>query len=384
MTTPVYGDLLARGAVMGEACGWERPLWYAPEGVAPRDEPEFRRPNWWAHVGTEVRGMAAGCGLTEMSTYAKFRITGTDATVFLDHVASARLPDRPDRAGLSLLLTERGGIVGDTVIDNQGSDGFYLVGPTLGVGFYRRWLAKLSAGFDVRIDDVTGQMAAIGVAGPNSRDLLNALSAGAFDDFPFMSSKNVEVGRTACRALRVSYSGELGWELHCPMSGQKALFDALVECGQRHDLVLVGSRALGMMRLEKGYRSWGAELTTEVTPGAAGLEWLCSTGKDYVGRTAVDAMRGQAPGKRYVTLDVDAAAPPCWGTEPLLVGDRPVGFVTSGGMGWRTGRMLAVGWIDSEHARIGNTLQVQILLRCHDATIVQDPVYDPDNLRLRG
>ena len=384
MTTPIYSDLLAHGAVMGEACGWERPLWYAPGGVEPRDEPDFRRPNWWGHVGEEVLGMAAGCGLIEMSTYAKFRITGTDAAAFLEHAASARLPDRPDRTGLSLLLTQRGGIIGDVVIDNQGADGFYLVGPTLGVGFYRRWLAGLSAGFDVRIDDVTGQVAAIGIAGPNSRALLNALSAGAFDDFPFMSSKNVEVGRTACRALRVSYSGELGWELHCPMPGQKALFDALIECGRRHGLVLAGSRAMGMMRLEKGYRSWGAELTTEITPGAAGLEWLCSTAKDYVGRQAVDAMRGQLPDRRFVTLDVDAAAPPCWGTEPVLAGDRPIGTVTSGGMGWRTGRKLAVGWIDSEHARIGDTVQVQILLRRHDATIVRDPVYDPDNLRLRG
>ena len=286
---------------------------------------------------------------------------------------------------LSLLLTDAGGMVGDVTIDHQDSDGFYLVGPSLGVRFYHRWLDRQSSGFDVRIVNVSDRVAAIGVAGPDSPDDAECASGRAFDDFPFMTSRQVNVGRTACRALRVSFSGELGWELHCPMSSQAALFDALMEGGKDHGLTLVGSRAMGMLRLEKGYRSWGAEITTEMTPHAAGLERFCSTSKDYIGRRAVDAERSSPPTSCLATLEIVPEAPPCWGTEPILKDGRLVGHVTSGGMGgWRCGRMLAVGRMDRELVHPGNALQVQILMESHGAVVVADPVYDPCNLRLKG
>ena len=383
-TTPIHDDLLARGAVMGQVYGWERPLWYAPEGIEPKDEPSFLRPNWWKHVGNEARAMAAGCGLTEMTTYGKFVVTGGNARAFLDHAGSARVPGRPGGMALSLLLTERGGIVGDITIDNRGDGGFCLVGATQGVAFIRRWLEGLSAGFDVRIEDVTEQYAALGLAGPNSREVLNALSCGAFDEFPFMTARDVAVGRTACRALRVSYSGELGWELHCAMADQKCLFDALMDTGHDHGLVLVGSRAMGMLRLEKGYRSWGAELTTDITPHAAGLERFCSAGKEYVGHQAVDAERTKAPPRRLVTLEVAPQAPPCWGTEPVFRNGNLIGYVTSGGMGWRTGRMLAVCWMEADGIGPGCAVRIGILGKSYDAAVLTDPVYDPKNGLLKG
>lgn len=381
-TTPIYGDLLARGAVMGQAYGWERPLWYAPAGVAPRDEPSFERPNWWPHVGAEIRAMTRGCGLSEMSSYGKFRVTGPDAMTFLDHVGSAKVPSETGRMALSLLLNDRGGIVGDVTVLNEGDGAFYLVGATLGVALYQRWLETHAAGFDVSIENVTDRVAALGLAGPKSRALLNALSHGAFDAFPFMRGRQVEIGQVRCTALRVSYSGELGWELHCPMANQKPLFDVLMAAGARHDLTLLGGRAMGMLRLEKGYRSWGAEMTTEVTPHAAGLERFCSRRKPYIGRAAVDAERDRPPAKRFATLEVAADAPPCWGTEPVLKDGALIGYVTSGGMGWRCGKSLAVAWLDADHARTGTALEVQILMRTYPATVLADPVYDPENSRL--
>ncbi|MBV7395714.1 GcvT family protein [Mameliella sediminis] len=383
-TTPIYSDLLARGAVMGQAYGWERPLWYAPEGVEPVDVPSFQRPNWWEHVGTEARAMAAGCGLSEMSSYGKFRISGPDARGFLDHIGSARCPETPGRMALSLMLNERGGIVGDLTIENSGDGSFYCVGATLGVALYQRWMEGHTKGFDVTIQNVTDQIAALGIAGPKSRALLNALSGGAFDDFPFMTSKEVEVGRVRCRAVRISFSGEMGWELHCPMLNQKTLFDTLMAAGADHGLTLVGGRAMGMLRLEKGYRSWGAEMTTEVTPTAAGLGRFCSTKKDYIGRAAVDRERAAPPAKRFVTLEVDPAAPPCWGTEPVLKDGALIGYVTSGGMGWRTGKMLAVAWVQAGAVDPGAALEVQILLNTYKAAVLADPVYDPTNARLMG
>lgn len=383
-TTPIYGDLLARGAVMGQAYGWERPLWYAPAGVEPVDQPSFKRPNWWEHVGNEAKAMASGCGLSEMSSYGKFRISGPDAQAFLDHIGSARVPTERGRAALSLMLNDRGGIVGDITIENSGDGSFYCVGATLGVALYQRWMEDHQGGFDMRIENLTDQIAALGIAGPRSRELLNGLSGGAFDDFPFMTSKLVEIGRVRCRAIRISFSGELGWELHCQMPNQKALFDALMKAGDAHDLVLMGARAMGMLRLEKGYRSWGAEMTTEITPHAASLERFCSRTKDYIGRSVVDEQRKTPPAKRFVTLELDQAAPPCWGTEPILKNGELIGYVTSGGMGWRCGKLLAVGWVDASDVAPGSTLDVQILLNTFAATVVADPVYDPENKKLLG
>ncbi|MBE1284285.1 MAG: FAD-dependent oxidoreductase [Rhodobacteraceae bacterium] len=381
-TTPIYSDLLARGAVMGQAYGWERPLWFDPTGEG--DQPSFQRPNWWEAVGREARAMAAGCGLSEMSSYGKFHISGPDARSFLDHIGSAKVPETAGKMALSLMLNDRGGIVGDITVENSGDGTFYCVGATLGVALYQRWMEDHADGFDVHIENVTDRFAALGIAGPNSRALLNAVSGGAFDDFPFMTSKTVEIGRVRCKAVRISFSGELGWELHCPMLNQQALFDALMTEGAHHDLVLIGGRAMGMLRLEKGYRSWGHEMTTEVTPHAAGLERFCSTRKDYLGRSVVDAERCTPPAKRFVTLEVESAAPPCWGTEPVLKDGELIGYVTSGGMGWRSDKMLAVAWVDAEAVQIGDALQVQVLLQEYAATVLADPVYDPRNEKLLG
>ncbi|MEM6988146.1 MAG: aminomethyltransferase family protein, partial [Pseudomonadota bacterium] len=381
-TTPIYTDLLATGAVMGQVYGWERPLWFAPNGE--QDEPSFERPNWWQQVGEEARALASACGLSEMSTYATFCVEGHDAEAFLDFIGSARCPSAPGKVGLTLMLNARGGMVGDLTVENCGDGQFYCVGATLAVARYQRWLQQHADGFGVCITDTTDETAILGIAGPRSRRLLNALSQGAFDDFPFMTSKTVEIGRVRCKAIRVSYSGELGWELHCPMANQKALFDTLMAKGQHHGLILVGSRAMGMLRLEKGYRSWGAEMSTEITPHAAGLERFCSQHKDFLGRAAVVAERNAPPAQRLATLAVDTAAPPCWGTEPVLHGDELVGYVTSGGMGWRVDTLLAVAWLDAAYANPGTELSVQILQRAFRATVVADPVYDPGDQRLKG
>ncbi|MCF2872008.1 FAD-dependent oxidoreductase [Octadecabacter sp. G9-8] len=381
-TTPIYNDLLSHGAVMGQAYGWERPLWYAPNGEV--DEPSFQRPNWWDHVGREATAMAAGCGLSDMSSYGKFRISGPDAQAFLDHIGSAKVPSKPGKVALLLMLNERGGIVGDITIENSDDGSFYCVGATMGVALYQRWMEDHAGDFAVSIENITDQFAAIGIAGPKSRALLNTLSADDFDDFPFMSSKQIDIGRVRCTAIRISFSGELGWELHCPMLNQKALFDALMTEGKNHDLILMGGRAMGMLRIEKGYRSWGAEMTTEVTPHAAGLQRFCSKTKDYIGRSVVDRQRDIAPAKVFVTVEVDANAPPCWGTEPVLKDGQLIGYVTSGGMGWRCGKMLAVCWIDAKHRTIGGALDLQVLGQIYLAKVLADPVFDPNNQHLLG
>ncbi len=321
-----------------------------------------------------------------MSSYAKFEVSGPDAARYLDWIGSAAVPASDGRMALSLLLNERGGIVGDVTVCRLAQDRFYLVGATLGEGIYRRWLETQARDFDVEVAMVTADYAVLGVAGPNSRALLQALSDVDFstDAFPFMSVREVEIGGVACRALRVSYSGELGWELHCAMNDQVSLFDALQEAGAGFGLRLVGSRALGNLRLEKGYRSWGAEMTTEVSPHAAGLERFCSQRKDYLGRAGVDAERESPPPKKLATLAVQSDDADCWGSEPVLKGDEVIGYITSGGYGWRSDHSLAVAWLDAAYAQPGTELRVQILQQSMNARVVADPVYDTGDSKLRG
>ncbi|MCP4072500.1 MAG: FAD-dependent oxidoreductase [Hyphomicrobiales bacterium] len=383
-TTPIYSELVKRGAIMGQAYGWERPLWYAPEEVPAVDEPSFYHPNWWQHVGNEARNVHEKVGLLDMSSYGKFIVEGTDAEAFLDTLTTNRLP-KNKKLVLSLMLNERGGIVGDVTVARLSNNKYYLVGATLGVAIYQRWMEQHAGDLDVGIRDVTSQTAVVGVMGPNARALLKDVSHDDYsvENFSFMSWKDVEVGRVKCRVLRVSYSGELGFELHCLMENQATLFDILMGAGDAHGLSLVGARALGHLRLEKGYRSWGAEMTTEVSPQAAGLDRFCRPEKgNFIGRDAVLAQREIAPEKALATLVFTVNGADCWGSEPVFSGNECIGYVTSGGYGWRVERSLAVAWMPLAYCKPGTMLQIQILGEMITAEVVADPIFDPEDQRL--
>ncbi|MCP4184220.1 MAG: FAD-dependent oxidoreductase [Hyphomicrobiales bacterium] len=383
-TSPIYSELVKRGAVMGQAYGWERPLWYAPKGVEAVDQPSFSHPNWWQHVGNEARNLHENAGLLEMSSYGKFIVEGPDAATFLDKITTNRLPV-DNKLSLSLLLNDRGSIVGDVTIARLCDNRFYLVGATLGVAIYQRWMEQHVGDLDVNIQDITNTTAVLGIMGPNSRALLETISHDDFSSeaFGFMSWNDIEIGRVKCRALRVSFSGELGFELHCSMENQLALFEALMGAGSTCGLGLVGARALGQLRLEKGYRSWGTEMTTEVSPASAGLDRFCRPEKgDFIGRDAVLAARKTPPEKVIATLAFAANGSDCWGSEPIFADEECVGYVTSGGYGWRVEQSLAVGWIPRSCCKPGTKLQIQILCEMINAEVVADPIFDPENKRL--
>lgn len=401
--SPIYRRLRERGAVFGQAYGWERPLWFAPgDAAAARDAPSFSAPNWWAQVGVEARAAFDAVALFEMSSYSKWRIAGADAAAFLDRVLISRLPS-PGRLALALMLNDRGGIVGDLVLaclarDGDGGD-FYAVGATLAEGIYQRWFEQHAAEFDVAVRVATADTAALGVVGPASRELLagiaDATADFAADAFPFMHWRTVAIGGVNCRALRVSYAGELGWELHCRAGDQIALFDAITAAGKHHGLQLAGARALSHLRLEKGYRSWGADITAEVTPAAAGLARFCrpelAEKSGAIGRDAALRDGDARPAKSLATLVFDApTVAGCWGSEPVFRhshsgdGDDCVGYVTSGGYGWRTGRHLAVGWLASDCCAPGTELSIGIMGEKCQATVAAEPVFDPENARLRS
>ncbi|MGI9310149.1 MAG: GcvT family protein [bacterium] len=389
-TTPIYRRLLQRGAVMGQARAWERPLWFAPEGVAARDQPSFARPNWWRYVGEEARATHTAAALFELSSYSKWRVTGADAEAFLNRINANRLPPI-GKIALGLMLNQRGGIIGDLVVARLADNDFYLVGATLAEGIYQRWMERHKGDWDVSIRPATAQIAALGLSGPAARRLLSEVSDAQLSnaDFPFMHWRDIDIQGTRCRALRLSYAGELGWELHCPMDAQPALFDALTAAGARHGLRLAGSRALSHLRLEKGYRSWGAEISAEITPMAAGLDRFCrldlAEKSQVIGGEAVSRERQAPPPKSLATVTFESPnAAGCWGSEPIVRGHDCVGYITSGGYGWRTDQHLAVGWLSTELCAPGTELSIEIMgARCR-ATVVADPVYDPENTALRS
>ena len=374
---------------MGQVHGWERPLWFAPDGVVARDEPSFSAPNWWQYVGQEARAAHAAVALFEMSTYSKFQVTGADATAFLDRININRLPS-PGRVALGLMLNQRGGIVGDLIIAAVSDQDFYVVGASVAEDIYRRWMARQQGDLAVTIRPVTAQIAALGVVGANTRGLFADLSDADFGNaaFPFMAWRETEIGGVPCRALRLSYAGELGWELHCAMHDQAKLFAALTAVGDAHGLRLAGSRALSHLRLEKGYRSWGAEINPEISPAAAGLARFCRPElpekAHTIGREAVLREAQTPPPKSLATLVFDAPnTAGCWGAEPVFHGDACVGYVTSGGYGWRVDRHLAVAYLPTELCVAGTEFRLEILGKDCPATLATDPVYDPENTALR-
>ena len=212
-TTPIYSRLLKHNAVMGQAHGWERPLWFAPSGSIAEDIPSFSDPNWWTHVGQEARAAAKTVALFEMSSYSKWHVSGPEAAAFLDRINANRLP-AAGRMALGLMLNQHGGIVGDLIVARLDSDEFYLVGATPVEDIYHRWMERHVAGFDVSIRSVTAETAALGLTGPASGRLLSNRNSGDGDfsnaAFPFMSWREIEIGNVRCRALRLSYAGEKG------------------------------------------------------------------------------------------------------------------------------------------------------------------------------
>lgn len=387
-TTPIYSRLLAHGAVMGQVHGWERPLWFSPEGTAARDAPSFSHPNWWQLVGEEARAAAKTVALLEMSSYSKWHVSGRDAAAFLDRINANRLPSA-GRIALGLMLCEHGGIVGDLIIARLRDNAFYVVGASPAESIYHRWMEQHKAEWDVSIEAVTADIAALGLTGPAARQVLSDSSDADFSNtaFPFMSWRDIEIGGVRCRAMRLSYAGELGWELHCPMSSQAGVFAALMEAGKPHGLRLAGSRALSHLRLEKGYRSWGAEINTEITPMAAGLDHFCRPNlpekAGFIGRDAVLRERQTPPATSLATLLFDAPTTAgCWGSEAIFHGDDCVGYITSGGYGWRTNTHIAVGRMPTHLCTAGTEVALEILGNRCRATVACDPVYDPENTAL--
>ncbi len=331
--------------------------------------------------------MRSAVGVLDQTSFAKYEVSGPGAEEWLDRLCANRLPAEAGRMCLTQMCTPRGGIECDVTVARLGPDRFYIVSAAATQAHDHAWLDRhLPADGSVLLEDVTEAYGVLTLAGPRSRELLAALTSAdvAREAFPFFRLRELEVAGVAVRALRVSYVGELGYELHCPFEVLRRVYDALREAGEPLGLVDFGYRALESMRLEKCYRLWGADLSADWTPLQAGLERFVAFDKgDFVGREALLEQRDRGVDRELACLVVEGAAHDCHGYEPVYDGDGPpIAYVASGGYGHVVEKSIALSYLPVEHARPGTALSVELLGERYPARVVEQPLYDPANERL--
>ena len=389
--TPIYEAQAAQGAVFGCVYGWERPNWFA-RGAGPHAAAlTFRRPGWREAVAAECTAVRDRAGLVDLSAFSKFEITGAHATAFVERLGANRPPRAVGRIGLTHALTEAGGVASEFTITRLAANRYYLTSAAAAERCDEDLLRRRAAPFaDIEVINRTTQFAILGLMGPEARAVLGALTDADLDDaaFAWLSARTVRIGAVEAWALRMSYAGECGWELHVAMADLPALHGALLAAGAAVGLQPFGAYALNSLRLEKGYRAWGADLTTERTPLEAGLDHLVRTeGREFTGREALIARAASPRAWRMalLVLDPDDDADPFY-SHTVWRGEQACGIVTSGAPGHRTGAALALAWLRPEAGGDGEdgALEVSILGRRCAARVLAEPPYDPTDTRLRG
>ncbi|MEL7153692.1 MAG: FAD-dependent oxidoreductase, partial [Pseudomonadota bacterium] len=391
-TAPAYDRQKEAGAQFGQVNGWERPNYYAPAGFSDHDSRSFRRGGWWQYAVEEANAIREGVGLIDATAFAKHRISGPGATAFLDWFTCNKLP-KVGRINLTYALTSHGTTRTEYTIVRVAEDDYYLVSAGAWHDYDEDYLydalMKKEAEFGrINEEDVTTKWGVFAIAGPKSRDVLNELVKDADPAtvlsnkrFPWLSVRDIELGMCPVRAIRVAYTGELGWELHHPIEMQNYLWDQLVAAGEKHGMKLVGARAQNWLRQEKSYRAFGTELGRDATPLEADLPRFVDLTKEFYGKRAMEQTGIRS---KCVTLLIDGPedADP-WGREALYHGDERVGRLTSGGYSVHFGKSIGMGYVRPDIAVPGTRLKVKMFDRLWDATIQVDSPYDPGNEAIR-
>jgi dimethylglycine dehydrogenase len=394
-TAPAYDRQKARGAQFGFVNGWERPNYYGPLDAPEtfdHDSRSFRRGAWWQHAVDEAKAIREGVGLIDATAFTKHVVKGPGATAFLDWFTCNKLP-KIGRINLTYALTPAGTTRTEYTIVRNGENSYYLVSAGAWTAYDADYLRKCAEdkapefGY-IEIQDVTTQWGVFAIAGPKSRDVLKAVIKDADPEtalsnkrFPWLSARQIELGMCPVNAIRVAYTGELGWELHHPMEMQNYLFDLLEATGAEHGMKLVGARAQNWLRQEKSYRAFGNELGRDATPAEADLPRFIDLSKEFQGKAEMEAI-GVRSKCVTVLIDGPADADP-WGREALYLGDVKVGRLTSGGYSVHFGKSIGMGYVAPELAVVGQRLKVKMLDQLWDAEVAQDSPYDPKNAAIR-
>ncbi|MDG2404327.1 MAG: FAD-dependent oxidoreductase [Paracoccaceae bacterium] len=385
-TRPAYGMQKKLGAHFGLNFGWEHPLWFATEGEPDHETYGFDRQNWWDPVGREARMLREHAGIIDISNFAKYSVVGPGAEDWLNALFANRMPRIAGRSCLTLLIGHRGGVAGDFMVTRLGEEEFMVIGSGAAERYHQRFFNAIDLPEGTSFVSKTNVMCGFNVAGPKSRNLISRLTnvSLATDKFGFMRSQRITVAGVDCVAIRVSFTGDLGWELHCATEDQVALYRALMGEAAALGAGLVGSRALMSLRIEKGYGSWSREYSPEWWPQESGLEGLIKMDKEFLNKDAYSQIAGTTPREKLVIFEINASIADATGGEPIFLLDgMPVGQVTSGGYGYGVDKSLALGYVRADLAKGGGKFNVSVLGQDHTGTILGEPPFDPTGTRLR-
>jgi dimethylglycine dehydrogenase len=372
--------------VFGDYCGLEHPLWFAPTAEEAVDHVSFRRSNAHPHIALECTTVRDAVGLLEISNYGKFEVRGPGAADWLSRIMANRVP-KVGRIALTPMLNDRGKLIGDFTMCRLCADYFFLVGTYAAEVYYMRWFERHLPPAGVTVRPCAMEYVGLSIAGPTSRALLQNLVRDdlATTAFPFMSFRRMEVGMVPAYVGRVSFTGELGYEMWVTTDYQRALYDSLVKAGREFGLKEFGGRALNSMRIEKLFGTWAREYRPIYGPFEAGLGRFIDFEKgDFIGRSAAAEQKAGGGALRLIGFKVDATDADALGDEPIWHEGGVVGWVTSGTFGHRVGSSLALGYVPASVASADSGFEIEIIGERHRAVRLTGPAYDPSGALMRA
>jgi 4-methylaminobutanoate oxidase (formaldehyde-forming) len=392
-TSPLHERLAAQGACFGEVAGWERANWFAPPGIKPEYQYSYGRQNWFEHSAAEHRAVRQSVGLFDMTSFGKFRVEGRDACAVLQRICANDMDVAPGRLVYTQWLNDRAGIEADLTVTRLSETAFQVV--TAGATARRdlAWLKRhIPEDASAVAIDVSSAEAVLCIMGPNSRALLEKLSGADLSNqaHPFATAREIEIGYAKLRAARVTYVGELGWELYIPTEFARGVFDAIMAEGPNHCLKLAGLHALDSCRIEKAYRHWGHDIGPDDSPLQAGLMFAVKLDnqRNFIGRDALLRQRETGPGRRLVQFRLNDPAPLLYHDEPIWHDGEMIGRTTSGAYGHHLGAAIALGYVEETHGRVADRIaaggfEIEIAGHRFTADASLAPMYDPKNTRIR-
>jgi dimethylglycine dehydrogenase len=382
--TPMYEIFDSMGAVWGAQYGLEVVNYFADADEPRYETPSFRRSNAWEATAREVRAVREGVGINEVHNFGKYLVTGPGARPWLDRIMAGRIP-KPGRLSLTPMLSPKGRLWGDFTVSCLDDETFQLTASYGAQAVHMRWFQQ-NAATGVRVENISDRLTGFQIAGPKARDVLVACTRDPLGEMRFMDVRHATLGMVDCRVQRVSYTGDLGYEIYCDPMAQRALWQALWSEGQKHAMRPFGMRAMMSLRLDRFFGSWLSEFSPDYTPGETGMDrfiaWTKNT--DFIGRTAAEAERAKGATRRLVAFEVDATDADVNGYEPVWIEGTVRGFCTSGGYSHHAARSIALALIPAEMAQAGLEAEIEILGHRRGARLITEPLFDADGARMRG
>ena len=383
-TTPMYDVFDKMGAVWGAQYGLEVVNYFA-EGDEPRFEtPSFRRSNAFDATAREVKAVREGVGINEVQNFGKYLVTGAGARAWLDRIMAGRIP-QPGRLSLTPMLSPKGRLIGDFTVSCLTEDRFQLTASYGAQAYHTRWFEQ-NADAGVRVENISDRLTGFQIAGPKARDVLAACTRTDISDMAFMDVRSMTVGMADCIVQRVSYTGDLGYEIYCDPMAQRALWSVLWEEGQKHGMKPFGMRAMMSLRLDKFFGSWLNEFSPDYTAAETGLDRFISFKKnvDFIGRAAAERERELGAKRKLCAFEVDALDADVVAYEPIWLDGKVQGFCTSGGYAHHAGKSIALGFVPTDRAEVGLEVEIEIMGQMRPARLITTPLFDADGARMRG